>query len=304
LIAVPNLTRLLDTPGLLAAVCLDADGGVDRDKLSVAALTAHRTLAWQLGMPSLRILRRLTGGVLSEVRLQRLRELFADRQALQLLRHAPRICPAIVDSLSRADVRPHVANSFIGEISKSPLDAPRARDVIALGGFLHEFLPDTAIQSLRHYDRLWEEHGEQINAHASAVRRPSAFPQPPWDDEPGYAVAIRTPRALVAESVTMRNCSGVLPAFNREIRRGNSYFFHVEGHWGLPEATMLCVKDGDHWRIDDVRAQGNCMIEQRYVRILALWVAERQELLDAKLCMPRTKTTYHPFGVRCGKRVQ
>jgi len=291
----------------LVAVCFAADGtagGLDRDKLGAAARTSHRDLATQLGLPSLRILRRLTGDVLSEVRLQRLKGLFADPGALRLLRHAPRICAAIIDALSCADVRPHVANSFVSEISKSaPSDVPRARDVLALGRFLHEYLSDTAIQSLRHYDRLWEEHGEQIGGYASAIRRPSAFPPPPWADEPGFAVAIRTPRELVAESIAMRNCAGILPALSREIRCGQSYFFHVEGRWGLPEATMLCVKDGEHWRIDDVRAHGNCMIDQRYVRSLALWVAEKQKLADADPCMPRSKTTFHPFGVRRGRRV-
>lgn len=308
LIAAPQLTRLLDTPGLLVAVCFDAAAAgkeIDFEKLAAAARTPHRDLAARFGMPSLGVLRRLTGGVLTELRMQRLRTLFTDRVTLRLLRHAKRISASIVDSLWHNDVRPHVANRFISELGNMPLrNGPRARDIITLGTFLHEYLPNTSIHSLRHFDRLWEEHGEQVNGHANACRLPTAFPPPPWSDEPGYAFAIRTPRELVAESVRMRNCAGILPAFSRDIRRGRSYFFHVEGRWGLPEATMSCVMDGGNWRIDDVRAFGNGMLDQRYVRCLATWIADRQGLSDAELCMPREKSNCHPFGIRRGRRVQ
>jgi hypothetical protein len=84
----------------------------------------------------------------------------------------------------------------------------------------------------------------------------------------------------------MRNCVGMLPRFVRAIRRGKGYFFHVEGNWGMPKATLYCAKHGSHWQIDEVRCWGNQPLASRYVQCLALWLAEKQGLNDESLCLP------------------
>ncbi len=274
LMAVPRLTRLLDTPGLLAAVCLAArqdEEPVRLKRLMDAANTPHNKLAADHGLSNLKILRRLTGDALTDGRIRRLQILFADRRALRFLWHARFVSSTLIDALATDDVRDHISSGFVSQLGNlRRRDLPISREVIELARFLREYIPNTSIRSLKHYDRLWDEHRSAILGHGDALRKPAHFPEPPWTDEPGYAVAIRTPRDLVAESVAMRNCVGMLPRFVRAIRRGKGYFFHVEGNWGMPKATLYCVKHGSHWRIDEAALLGQSAVGSALCSLLGV----------------------------------
>lgn len=294
LMSVPALTRFLDTPGLLAVACLNARHCGEGERVGVltkAAQTSHRDLAVSHGIPSLAVLRRMTGRALSPSWLGRLKRLFRDGSDLRFLRHAHFVSPTLIVCLSRPELRRHYSNRFLAEIGQTPgVDRPPWRDVRCLGEFLSDLLPNTKVQSLGHYHGLWDHYHRSICRHGLAVRQENEFPEPPWEDEAGYAVALRTQVELIGESIAMQNCASTSEELLEEIERGTGYFFRVERNWGMPRATLYCVKKDGIWRIDQVKQRRNRPVPRSIVRCLALWIAQKQGIEDEQKCMPNTKT--------------
>ncbi len=290
LMRTPALTRLLDTPGLLAAVCVDASKLSDDDcgtYLNRVAATPHRKLASDVGLPSLSVLRRMTGESLSSDHFGAMRRLFAEKRELRFLWHARYISSVIIESLSNQVVRAHASNGYLSELGQlKRRDRPHARDARRLAAFLHEFVPSMSVQSMRHFDRLWNDYYEQLMQYQVVSRRGNQLREPPWPDEVGYALALRTRTELIAESLAMRNCAGVVPYMMKAVKKGVGYFFRIEANWGLPRATLYCVKDGDFWRVEDARCRFNQPVTTKFVRCMALWVAQKQGLENEQLCMP------------------
>ena len=286
----PALARLLDTPGLLAAVCIDASilsGDAFEKRLHGAAAAPHRKLASDVGIPSLSVLRRMTGDSLSSDRFGALRRLFTEKRDLRFLWHARYISSVLIESISNEVVRAHASNGYLSELGQLKRRyRPLARDARRLAAFLQEFVPSISVQSMRHFDRLWNDYYEQLMQYRVVSRRGDQLREPPWPDEAGYALALRTRTELIAESLAMRNCAGVAPHLIKAVRKGVGYFFRVEANWGLPRATLYCVKDGDHWRVEDARCRFNQPVSTKVVRCMALWVAQKQGLENEQLCMP------------------
>ena len=293
LMQVPALTRLLDTPGLLATVCLDSlkiTPDARGNFLFRAASTPHRRLAQEVGMPSRPVLRRLTGDALDSANLGLLPLLFNERHSLLILRHAPYVSAPLIQAMAVESVRHHVGRSFLIDLGRTRRrDRPAPADIIEMATFLREYLPETVLQSLRHYESLWGRYGELILRHESVRRRRVPFPPPPWSDEPGYATALRSWSDLISESILMRNCTGYDDDSCKAIRAARGYFFRIEEHWGMPRATLYCVKQERHWRIGQARRWGNALVTKRHLHCLALWLAEKQALSDETLCLPATQ---------------
>lgn len=290
LMRTPGLARLLDTPGLLAAVCMEAitlSGDAQVERLHAAAAAPHRKLATDVGIPSLSVLRRMTGESMSSHRFAALRQLFAEKKELRFLRHARYISSVLIDTLSNEVVRAHASNGYVSELGQlKRRDRPSARDARRLAAFLQEFVPTVSVQSMRHFDRLWNDYYEQLMQYQVVSRRGDQLREPPWPDEAGYALALRTRTELIAESLAMRNCAGVVPYMMKAVKKGMGYFFRIEANWGLPRATLYCVKDGDFWRVEDARCRFNQPVSTKFVRCMALWVAQKQGLENEQLCMP------------------
>lgn len=280
LVACPPLVRLLDTPGLLAAVALESSYRPDRGEwLLHAAATPHRLLAAELRLPGLGVLRRLTGGALGEEELAALVELDGDPFAQRVLRHARQVTRTLVLSLAGWRTRFHAAPSFFGDLANSPpRDHPRVERLFALVDFLIEYLPDTRLVSLGHYYRLDAQHSEILRRDRARRRSTPAFPPPPWPGEPGYAEPLRSQRDLIAESVAMGNCTGRMPRFTSQVLRGARYFYRVEGAWGLPRATLLVGRSAEsgRWSIVELRTHGNREVRGAAREAVQTWVEMQQ----------------------------
>ena len=291
LVREPRLVWLTDMPGLLVAACLDAaeHPETDRgDRLRWAAATPRRTLAEKLGVPSLKVLQRLTGDALCTEHIARLKTACNDAYSFRILRHSRYVSPALIDALTVEGVHEHYESAFLHELGTRFRDyCPRAVDVVGLGLFLHAYRPKARITSMDVYHDALIKYYEPMRRHEAICQCWIRFPAPPWPDDPGYVVALATPGELLAESIVMDHCAGWTPQFTDAVEASRGYFYKIEGNWGLPRATLYCVRCENCWRVGELRGKRNSRLAQHLVRCVAAWVAERQGLRDAELCLPR-----------------
>lgn len=290
---VPDLVRLLDAPQLLAAVCLTAaDEPLDACRirlLRAAAGTPRRQLARDLQLPSLKTLRRLVGAALTRRHLQDLAALRHDRFALRVLRHAPRITPVMLDALSDPVCRRQTAAGFHNQLACPASDfSLRGARLRRLCEFLGVYRPGCKLVSPRQAEQLYLKYGPLLRTHRRAVVGGRSLPSPPWPDEPDYAIALRTYKMLVQESVDMGNCCGSHLPLLADVRKGRSYLYRIEGSWGLPRATMEIVRDDDCWRIGIVQLRHGRRLDADRTLSLAVWLADRQGIADERECLPET----------------
>ena len=291
LVREPRLVWLFDTPGLLVAACLDAAPHPEPDRserLRRAAEIPHRRLAAELGVPSLKMLRRLTGDALNAGHMARLRTACSDTYSFRILRHARYVSPALIDALTLDGVREHYQSGYLHEVgTRCRIYCPKPEHVVGLGLFLHKYRPNVRITSMEVYHDSLDKYWQPMRRHEAICQIGIRFTDPPWPDEPGYVVALRTPHDLLAESVIMDNCAGWASQFTDAVEAGRGYCYKVEGNLGLPRATLYCVRGEDCWRIGELRGRRNRQLAQYIVRRVAVWVAERQGLRDEEACLPR-----------------
>lgn len=299
---VPTLTRFLDTSGLVAALSLNAlnlQSEARAHFLLQAAAAPHRRLAQELGLPSLKILRRITGDALDPANLSQLAWLFTQRYSLIFLRHARYVSAPLIQALAVESVRHHVGKSFLIELGRTRGYArPTPSEVIDMAAFLREYVPGTAIQSVDHLHSLWAKYDNLVVTHGNFRRRNVAFPAPPWSDEVGYATALRSWPDLISESLLMRNCAAYKAESLEAIHAGHGFYFRIEQRWGMPRATLYCVKDQGLWRIGEARRAGNALVSNRHLHCLALWLAEKQSICDESLCLPAGHQLQSPASSR------
>ena len=291
LMAVPRLTRLLDTPGLLVAVCLEARRTRQQKRrlrwLREAARTAHRELVRKLQLPGLAVLRSLTGDALEPFAMRALSRLAGDRFAMRILRHARYVSSPLIISLDSQVIRRQIASGFCAEIGSTRRKwRPRTKAIAELAGFLCEYRPSVKLQSLDQFRRLRGGYRELIGSHRYGRRERPELPAPPWPGEPGYAIPLTSWEDLIAESVEMHNCVGEDLAIWRNVQKGRSYIYRVEAAWGMPRATMYVEKSKDYWRIKEVSGHRNEVLTNRNLHCLSLWVAECQGRTDERSCLP------------------
>lgn len=291
LMAVPKLARFLDTPGLLTAVCLDGSRpgaqGAAIDYLEQAARTSHRTLARDLGLPGLSVLRRLTGDALNTDCLAALKRLTVDGSAMRIIRHAAKVSLVLIVSLDDPTIRSHATTGFLAEVGYTRRRwRPRLPKLTELAAFLSEYRPTTTINSIGHFKDLRRRYYELIGSHRFGCREQPHFPSPPWPGELGYAMPLKSWDELIRESIEMKNCVGEDPAYMHNIEQGRTYFYRVEQAWGMSRATVYVEKHQDLWRIKEARTKCNQPLRRQELRCLATWIANQQGIEDEQLCLP------------------
>ena len=155
---VPDLCRFVDTPGLLAAICLEARRrkGMERRRyLERASRISHRQLTRVLWLPSVSILRKMTGDALNESCLAALQRLTGDSQAVRMLRHARAASALLILALDCPTVRKHTTPHFFAQIGALPSHwRPPFYQLEELACFLSEYRPHVSIQSKTHFRTL------------------------------------------------------------------------------------------------------------------------------------------------------
>lgn len=295
LMRVPELTRFLDTPGLLVAACYYAHGvpGVEPRlaRLREVASHSHRDLQKRLGLPSLRLLRKVTGDALWQSVLTSLSCLQADAKARRVLWHAPYLSATLIGSLATPVIRTRVSTHFLAEVGRTRDDGrrPRRSELRRLADFLAEYQPHKCIDSIAQYNRLLEDYKGLFSTHAYGMQRDPQFPPPPLAGEPGFIVPITTWKGLIRESIEMSNCVGADLQMWQMIRAGKLYIYRSEKSWGMPRATITVCKGQQWetvWRLGAARRHCNERMRALEIRSLALWIAEQQGLDDERLCLP------------------
>jgi hypothetical protein len=290
LIAEPRLTRYLDAPGLLTALCLRAQRlrGEDarRTYLAAHAGLPHRELVERLGLPPLRVLRHMVGDALNGRCFAGLRRLGDDRLAARILRHAPRVSAALILALDSPLIRAHTTTQFFAELGRTPRrQRPRPEHLGELAAFLAEYRPTVQLTSISHFRKTLRRDADLLGTERWGRRDRPIFPGPPWPGEPGYAEPLRTWRELVHESIAMRHCLGYqMPIFER-IQQGTYYVYRVEQAWGLQRATMCLEKREGRWIIETLRGRNNAWLRSQEVDCLSVWVAEQQGIVDETACV-------------------
>ena len=169
--------------------------------------------------------------------------------------------------------------------------------IMELVEFLAEYRPGQRIVSLGHARALRHSYRGLLETHQRLAWNAPALPPPPLADEPGYAVALRTLRMMILESVEMHNCSGWHEPLVAAVCDGREYLYRIEPNWGLPRATMRLVRKGATWRIGEVQRRRNQQLDPALVRCLAVWVADRQGIADETRCCPDKPHAYMPARV-------
>lgn len=288
---VPLLLRLRANPALLFAALANAATGADENDalalLSEAASTPPCALARRLGFPNDRFLRRVSPEDLDEERVEKLRALSRQSQARRTLSHLKRITGDVIELMSDPDAAPCLDNRFIEELGRDGAagNLPTANEVAGLLRFLGQCSDrPVRLQGVQQFWRLCESHPalELVGLGDLESLLQVRLPGPPVPEEPGYARALKTIRLLITESAQMHNC---VAGQYEKVLDGRAYYYRIEGGWGMPRGTMEIVPRDGIWRISQIVGPHNTHYPARYARSAAIWLADRQGILNEEACL-------------------
>lgn len=289
---VPGLAHLCDTPALMVAVSLSTrrfDNCKQWKYLHRLAKQKEEKLAEELGLPKMKILRRLTADALTESSLQILKELKENRLAMRMMSHAPLVSSSFLYALQQCvqSPDPMLRKQFVSELGELPnCYRPSTEDLRLLHDFLIDFDGSRRIHSVGQYRRLHSELWGVLDRFDSLKKSDPQLPPAPIPEEKGDVEAIGNWRGLVKESLAMKNCSGSNSSLLNTVVEGSGYFYRVLQSSGMPRTTLYIIKDSRNiWRIGQARRKFNKSLNSTQLHRLAVWLADRQSLTDATLCL-------------------
>jgi hypothetical protein len=290
---VPGLARLCDTPALIVAVSFDVHRLSNPKKWRslhrLAGLTEAK-IAAELGLPKIKVLRRLTADALNQSSLQLLKELQDNRVAMRIICHAPLISGSFLYALQHyvQTPEPMFKKQFVSGLGEMPdCYRPSKEDLTLLHNFLLDFDGTQRIHSVEQYRRLRCELWGVLERFDSLKKFDPQLPPPPLSEKAGEVEAICDWRGLIKETLAMKNCSGIDPSLLGCIVEGSGYFYRVLQSSSMPRATLYIVKEEtDIWRIGQARRKFNKPLNNKQLKRLSAWLADRQSLRDQSLCLP------------------